>query len=75
MFLYDHSSIKPLSDTAFTLFGIEVKWYGICIVFGALVALFFGLRLARKFGLNDDIILDGFILGMILELLVLESIM
>lgn len=65
MFLYDHSSIKPLSDTAFTLFGIEVKWYGICIVFGALVALFFGLRLARKFGLNDDIILDGFILGMI----------
>lgn len=68
-FLYDHESIKPLSDTAFTLFGLEVKWYGICIVTGALVALFFGLRLAKKFKINEDIILDGFIIGMILGIL------
>lgn len=69
MFLYNHEAIKPLPDTAFKLFGLEVKWYGILIVIGALLALRFGLRTAKKLGIKDDIILDGFILGMLIGII------
>lgn len=69
MFLYNHEAIKPLSDTAFRLFGIDVKWYGILIVTGALLALRFGLRTAKKMGIKEDVILDGFILGMLIGII------
>lgn len=37
-----------MNPVAFTLFGIEVRWYGILIGLGALLAIYLGERLASK---------------------------
>lgn len=47
-----------INPVAFTLFGIEVKWYGILIACGALLAIFFAERLAKSKGLYDDVVTD-----------------
>ena len=46
----------PLNDTLaqFTLFGAEftIKGYGIIIALGCMLAVIFGLRQARRFGID-----------------------
>ncbi|MCQ2770612.1 MAG: prolipoprotein diacylglyceryl transferase [Clostridia bacterium] len=52
--------IEPfeVNDTAFNLFGREVKWYGVIICFGMILAvLYFYLR-GRKRGINFDTVVD-----------------
>lgn len=66
MFLYNHNEITKLSNVAFNLFGIDVYWYGVLIVTGAILALSLGLYNAKKMGLNRDKLLDGFIWGLII---------
>lgn len=68
-FLYNHSGIVPIDRVAFSIFGLDVYWYGICIITGALIALFYGMKVAKKMGIKEDIILDGFIIGMLLGIL------
>lgn len=46
------------SRTAFTLFGIEVYWYGILIVIGMLLATILSARELKKRGGNEDVIYD-----------------
>lgn len=43
---------------AFTLFGLEVRWYGILIVTGMLLAVLLSSREARRKGMSEDIIYD-----------------
>ncbi len=44
---------------AFTLFGLEVRWYGILIACGVLLAILIGNRLAKKSGgLPEDVMSD-----------------
>ncbi|MDD3192067.1 MAG: prolipoprotein diacylglyceryl transferase, partial [Bacilli bacterium] len=66
IFLFDHTSINPLSPTAFTIFGIEIGWYGIFIMTGALIALIVGLRAAKRLGIDENLIIDGFLWGLII---------
>lgn len=47
-----------ISSIAFTLFGIDVYWYSICIVFGILIALFLCYISKEKFGINFEDIID-----------------
>lgn len=47
-----------INPTAFTLFGIEVKWYGILIALGTLLAIFFAEKLSKRKGLYDDLVTD-----------------
>lgn len=47
-----------INPVAFTLFGIDVKWYGVLIGIGALLAIFFADKLAKKRGLSDDLVTD-----------------
>lgn len=47
-----------INPVAFTLFGVEVKWYGILIAMGALLAIFFAEKLSKKKGLYDDLVTD-----------------
>lgn len=37
-----------MNPTAFTLFGIEVRWYGIFIAIGAMLAIYFGEELINR---------------------------
>lgn len=68
-FLFDHSSIVPLDRSPFSLFGIEVYWYGIFIVFGALLAFWVGVKGAKRFGITESVALDGFLGGLIVGVL------
>ena len=43
----------------FPLFGFDIRFYGIVIAIGLLLAVTYGLRRSKKFGLNEDDILDG----------------
>ena len=53
----------PLSDElfGFTLFGhtFSIKWYGVCIAVGFLLAVIYGLSHARSFGLDPDKMIDS----------------
>ena len=43
----------------FELFGFSVRFYGIIIAVGLLLAVIYGLRRKKQFGLKEDDILDG----------------
>lgn len=49
--------INP-SRVAFQLFGKDIYWYGIIIAAGFALAVAYGLKRAKKFGLTEDNILD-----------------
>jgi phosphatidylglycerol:prolipoprotein diacylglycerol transferase len=69
LFLYDHTSIEPIQRVAFTLFGIDVYWYGICIAIGATLALLLGLRTAKYLKVDQNALIDGFLWGLIVGVL------
>ena len=50
-------SICP--PNSFTLFGHTFYWYGVIIAFGFLLAVAYGLRRCRQFGLSQDDLLDN----------------
>lgn len=54
-----------ISDTAFTLFGMEIKWYGILIALGMLLAMIYGFSQMKKYGVDPDRAMDA-VLGGIL---------
>ena len=45
-----------MKPTAFTIFGISIKWYGIVIATGALIGVLMGDKLAKKKGLKENIV-------------------
>ncbi len=47
----------------FTLFGFEIKFYGIIIAAGLLLAVLYAMRRAKEFGLTSDDILDIVLVG------------
>lgn len=49
--------INP-SRVAFSVFGKEIYWYGLIIAIGFTLAVIYGMRRAKQFGLTDDHILD-----------------
>ena len=52
----------PLNDTLlqFELFGnpVIIKWYGVLIAIGYLLAVLYGLKNANRFGINSDKMID-----------------
>ena len=50
-----------MNPVAFEVFGMPIRWYGIIIASGVLIAFFVSYLLAKKKGLDFDIITDGFL--------------
>lgn len=46
------------TGVAFSLFGIEVRWYGIFIVTGMILAMFLSAKEAKRRGLKEDDVFD-----------------
>jgi phosphatidylglycerol:prolipoprotein diacylglycerol transferase len=46
---------------AFSVFGRDVRWYGILIAAALLLGLLIAMKRAPKYGLNTDIVLDFFV--------------
>ena len=43
---------------AFTIFGIDIRWYGILIAFGMLLAVYLSCKRAPRHGITDEDVLD-----------------
>ncbi len=56
---FPHLGIElEVNRVAFTIGDMNIYWYGICIALGLLLAIIFGLRISKNFGINDDYFLD-----------------
>ncbi len=52
-----------VNRVAFRLFGLDIYWYAVIIAAGFLLALIYGLRLAKKSGLDENRFLDVIIVS------------
>ena len=50
--------MKAPDPIAFTIFGAEIRWYGILIAFAFMLAILIAYRRAPKFGIKSDYVLD-----------------
>ena len=50
--------LKTPDRVAFTVFGIDIMWYGLLIGIGMVVAVVLSYRRAPKHGLNSERVLD-----------------
>lgn len=69
MFLYTHTPVDASSRIAFSIFGIDVYWYGICIAIGATLALVLGLQTAKRLKVDQNKLIDGFLGGLVVGVL------
>lgn len=54
-----------INPTAFTVFGLEIQWYGIIIATGLLLAMLFCFPKMKRFGLDGDRAIDAVIGGVV----------
>lgn len=54
-----------INPTAFTIFGIDIQWYGIIITFGLVLALIYVMPKMKRFGLDAERALDAIIGGVL----------
>lgn len=54
-----------INPTAFTIFGIDIQWYGILITLGLILALLYCFPKMKRFGLDSDRTIDVVIGGVI----------
>ena len=47
-----------INRVAFTVFGVPVYWYGICIALGLVLGLAFAFSKARSYGIDSDRMID-----------------
>lgn len=52
-----------LDGVAFTVGGMEIRWYGVVITIGLILAMFFGFSKMKKYGLEPDRAIDCVIGG------------
>ena len=51
--------LLAIDPVAFELFGLEVRWYALCILSGAFLTLFFSQRIIRSYGYGKEIKIRG----------------
>lgn len=54
-----------VQSTAFTLFGVSVAWYAVLIAVGFIAAVCYALSQLKRYGLDEDRVMDVIIVGMI----------
>ena len=55
-----------LNRVAFTIGGISIYWYGVCIAVGLCLALIFAFRHSLEFGVDPDSMVDVILIGIVL---------
>ena len=56
--------ISP-DNEAFSLFGLSIKWYGVLIAFGMLLAMIYCFKRTKTFGIDGDRLTDTVFAGLI----------
>lgn len=54
-----------IKSEAFTVFGVQIQWYGVIITIGMLLAILFGFSQMKKYGIDLDRAIDAIIGGII----------
>lgn len=54
-----------VNSDAFTVFGLTIKWYGIMITLGLLLAFFYCFKRMKNYGLDQDRVVDAVFFGLI----------
>ena len=54
-----------INPVAFSIGSFEIRWYGIIIAAGALLALLYAFKNCKRFGINPDKLIDAVIVGFI----------
>ena len=47
-----------ISRVAFTVFGVPIYWYGVCIALGLLLGMLYAFRYAKSYGIDADRMVD-----------------
>ena len=55
-----------LNRVAFTIGGVSIYWYGVCIAVGLCLALVFAFRHSLEFGVDPDSMVDVILIGVVL---------
>lgn len=61
--------MQPINPIAFQFGNISIRWYALFILGGACLALYMGMREAKKFGIQSELVLDLFMYGLPLSIL------
>ncbi|SHH12526.1 prolipoprotein diacylglyceryl transferase [Tepidibacter thalassicus] len=51
-----------MNPVAFTIFGIDIRWYGILISTGMMLGIFLALKEAKRIGIDEEKLLDLFLI-------------
>lgn len=54
-----------INDTAFTVFGFDIKWYSIFIILGIILAMIYGFSRMKKYGLDYNRAIDAILAGIL----------
>ena len=54
-----------INPVAFSIGSFEIRWYGILIAAGALLAMLYAFKNCKRFGINPDKLIDAVIVGFI----------
>lgn len=54
-----------IDKEAFSIFGLSIKWYGVMIAIGMLLAMIYCFRRTKEFGIDSDRLIDAAIAGVI----------
>lgn len=54
-----------VKSVAFTLFGMQITWYGLIITLGMILAMLYGFSRMRRHGIDPDRAIDGVIGGIV----------
>ena len=54
-----------INPTAFTVFGIDIQWYGLIITFGLVLAMVYVMPRMKKFGIDSESAIDAIICGVL----------
>ena len=55
-----------IDRVAFSIGGVNIYWYGVCIAVGLCLALVFAFRHAVEFGVNSDSMVDAIMIGVVM---------
>lgn len=61
--------ISDIDPVAFSIFGLEVYWYGLIIGFGILAGLFVAMNLAKRNGIDENLYPDFLIYALIVSVI------
>ena len=63
------NNLLGITFQGFEIFGLEIRWYAVCILIGVCLAVYFGIKEARRLGIPSDYIYTGVMIILPLSIL------